>query len=250
MENLGLYILVVLGLFALSIFGLILKNLKKKIADGIIKAFTPESTQQLSGQLTTVITTVNQMSTRLNESHDYVKSIDSQMNIIERRGIETEKRCRAEFCEIHKEIDEVKSRINKIKPNGKKKTVASQYQFKGTCLVIDDNEQFADLTKQRMLECGYDVSVASSCKDTHALIKGRGPFDVWIIDQILPDGSGVELWKLVMKKFPTTKPIVISGFDIQGRMKDLKNLKHIQKDLENDAMFKKIEFYLDNWECV
>jgi CheY-like chemotaxis protein len=252
-------VIIFLGIVTLSIIIAVFREAKKRLAEYLVGALTPKNSEEIKTKIETICVRIDDGFSAIHNELGLLKSnvefVGGAASAINDRITNNEqdmqgqiKQCGVRFDSLGREIAEIKIKLPKV--NGKKKINSQQYSFKGTCLIIDDNEHFRSLMSTYMISEGYDVSLAESYKDAMLLVKGRGRFDVWLIDQVLTDGSGIDLWKMVYQKFPGTKAIIVSGYDIQGQMKDLQDMKHVRKDLDNNDMFKKINFMLDNWENV
>jgi DNA-binding NtrC family response regulator len=78
-------------------------------------------------------------------------------------------------------------------------------------LVVDDDIAIRIL--HRMLsEEQYNVETSRSVADALVAIEQR-PFDVFVIDYKLPDGSGLDVAERIRSKWGATPIILISGYD-------------------------------------
>ncbi|MBC77755.1 MAG: hypothetical protein CME64_17250 [Halobacteriovoraceae bacterium] len=66
-------------------------------------------------------------------------------------------------------------------------------------LLIDDNDVGLEITKQKLEQVGFDVSVGKSFQQARHILNERPPctFDFFVIDQNLPDGEGVALLEML-----------------------------------------------------
>ena len=70
----------------------------------------------------------------------------------------------------------------------------------GNILVVDDEEMNLDLCSRRLRRSGFDVSVAASGKMALEMIADT-PFDVVLLDQMMPQMSGLEVLRLLRLNF-------------------------------------------------
>jgi CheY-like chemotaxis protein len=77
-------------------------------------------------------------------------------------------------------------------------------------LVVDDDESMRFLMHQLLTKCGHDVTVAENGRK--ALEEaGRTVFDVALLDIILGDMNGVEVFRELRRISPTTRVVFLSG---------------------------------------
>ncbi|MBX3041019.1 MAG: response regulator transcription factor [Bdellovibrionaceae bacterium] len=100
--------------------------------------------------------------------------------------------------------------------NGLKET-----PFQGLCLLVEDQPEVRDYIIGIISEAYPDLEVhaLSSLKEAQSWLIGRSrqnekvPLTLSLIDLGLPDGSGVDLIRLVSEHEPTTKSVVITIYD-------------------------------------
>jgi len=73
-------------------------------------------------------------------------------------------------------------------------------------LYAEDHADTQELVQFVLNGLNYDVVITSSCEDTLSRAKGD-KFDLYLIDTMLPDGSGVELCKEI-REFDGATPIL------------------------------------------
>ncbi len=79
-----------------------------------------------------------------------------------------------------------------------------------TVLAIDDNEAVLGWLSRVLSDEGHRVLLGSSVEDALRQIEEEVP-DMLVLDQILPDGDGVELAVRLLKKYPDARAVVMSG---------------------------------------
>ena len=83
-------------------------------------------------------------------------------------------------------------------------------------LIVDDveyNLEFESQVIQKFMEeqdMGIHMDVAVSVKEAIALIEKNDPYDAMIVDMNLPDGSGVEIAKVALRKSEKTRIAVLT----------------------------------------
>src|SRR6476620_6939783 len=71
-------------------------------------------------------------------------------------------------------------------------------------LVVDDHPEVLDLVSRALAREGHTVRGASTIEQAHAALQQRAP-DVMILDVALPDGTGLELCRVLREagnRFP------------------------------------------------
>src|SRR5262245_14687499 len=78
-------------------------------------------------------------------------------------------------------------------------------------LVVDDERTLRFTLKESLAEEGYRVETASDVSEALSLIE-REDFHLALIDQKLPDESGIELLKRIKAKRPEMQVIIMTAF--------------------------------------
>src|SRR5579859_2937887 len=79
-------------------------------------------------------------------------------------------------------------------------------------LIIDDHQMFAE-SLVRLLEEDHDLAVvgtATSCADAEAAVQRHAP-DVVVMDNVLPDGDGVDAAARLRRSHPLVQFVMLSG---------------------------------------
>ncbi len=77
-------------------------------------------------------------------------------------------------------------------------------------LVVDDTEMNRDMLSRRLSKRGYSVAVAEGGRSALDLIE-REPFDLILLDIMMPDLSGVEVLQAVRQRFSATDlPVIMA----------------------------------------
>ncbi len=80
-------------------------------------------------------------------------------------------------------------------------------------LYIDDEQMLVDMAKIMLSRLGYDVTVHTRSQDAYTAFKEQPEaFDLVITDQTMPDITGVELAKKMLKVRPQIPIILCTGF--------------------------------------
>jgi DNA-binding response OmpR family regulator len=101
---------------------------------------------------------------------------------------------------------------------------------KGIVLIIDDDKMIVDLVKMAFVGDGYQVLAAQSGSELNEMLNGfdlvnEVPFDLILLDLLLPDTSGEELYRLLRAHSQIARiPIIIlsAAAAVQKRIQLLK----------------------------
>jgi DNA-binding response OmpR family regulator len=80
----------------------------------------------------------------------------------------------------------------------------------GRILIVDDNEDARDLLRELLLDHGYDVVTAGTATEGLRYM-GRSPFDLLLLDLLLPDCTGLDLISQVRAVDSRMRIVVVSG---------------------------------------
>lgn len=81
---------------------------------------------------------------------------------------------------------------------------------KGRVLCVEDDEDTCEMLKALLNLSGYEVKSARSKEDALRLTESES-FDLYLLDNLLPDGNGIELCKQIRASDPLTPIIFLSG---------------------------------------
>jgi two-component system, cell cycle sensor histidine kinase and response regulator CckA len=104
------------------------------------------------------------------------------------------------------------------------RTVLEDYIGSETVLVVDDNAEQRDITRNMLMKLGYTVLTAASGPEA-LLILQKQPVDLVILDMIMPGGlDGLETYEKILQIKPNQKAIITSGFSESERVKEAQRL--------------------------
>ncbi|MDO5714076.1 MAG: response regulator transcription factor [Tissierellia bacterium] len=78
------------------------------------------------------------------------------------------------------------------------------------CL-IEDEKDLNDILSLYLEKDGHHVSSGGTLREALELLKSKDTFDLWVLDIMLPDGSGVEILKQLKEFNPSIPVILISA---------------------------------------
>lgn len=79
-------------------------------------------------------------------------------------------------------------------------------------LIVDDEQSILSFAERALHEGGYDVAVAPDGDTALRIAEEQGPFDVFIIDVMMPQMTGVELGRRVRQSNPDVRVLYFTGF--------------------------------------
>ena len=95
---------------------------------------------------------------------------------------------------------------------------------KGTALIIEDEHLVMEVNRAIVEKLGYDVLEAKSGKDALRIAEQyEGHIDFALLDVILPDMSGNQIYPKLKEFRPNLKVIVCSGFTLDGPAREILN---------------------------
>jgi len=86
-------------------------------------------------------------------------------------------------------------------------------------LVVDDEEDISELVRYNLFAAGYAVVLADSGEEA-VRVAGREPFDLLVLDLMLPGISGIEVAR-IFKSDPKTRDIPIIMLTARGEEADV-----------------------------
>jgi DNA-binding response OmpR family regulator len=112
-------------------------------------------------------------------------------------------------------------------------------------LCVEDNKDTCELLKIVLSE--YEFVSASSLQEAHAFLKER-EFDLYILDNWLPDGSGIEICKKIRAAHPEVPIVFVSGVGYQSDIQEASNAganKYLVKPCEPEMIEKVVKELID-----
>jgi len=94
----------------------------------------------------------------------------------------------------------------------------------GTILVIEDEEPVMKVSRIILEKMGYSVLEARTGQEAVDVVKTfDGHIDLALLDILMPDMSGNDIYPLIMEARPDLKVIVFSGYSIDGPAREILN---------------------------
>jgi len=140
--------------------------------------------------------------------------------------------------------------VSDKKPIKETELSAEVLKGKESVLFVDDEDRILDAGKEILAALGYKVMVAGSGKQAIEIFKeDHDEIDMVILDMIMPDMGGGEVYDRIKAISPNVKVLLSSGYSIKGQAEKI--LKRgcdgfIQKPFNIKDLSKKIRKILDN----
>jgi DNA-binding NtrC family response regulator len=115
--------------------------------------------------------------------------------------------------------------------------------MKGRILLVDDNEEFLDSTKDVLDDEGYDIVTATSGEEGIELA-GAQTFDVILMDIKMPGMNGVESFIEMKMRNPKVKVIMVTAYSVEDLIRQALDegvFGVLSKPLDMDRLFRTIE---------
>jgi len=118
-----------------------------------------------------------------------------------------------------------------------------------TVLLVDDEEMIIDVGEELLMELGYTVLIARSGKETIKLFKKKkDQVDLIILDMIMPDMGGRDVYDRLKQISPHIKVLLSSGYSINGQAQAILDRGcngFIQKPFNIEQLSRKVREILD-----
>jgi two-component system cell cycle sensor histidine kinase/response regulator CckA len=103
-----------------------------------------------------------------------------------------------------------------------KEKPAPEIQGGGTVLLIEDDPGIVEINQAWLKRLGYEVLVATTAAQAIQIIcRSNEPFDIALLDLVLPDMSGSAIYPLIREHRPFAKVIICSGYGLAGPTQEL-----------------------------
>ena len=115
----------------------------------------------------------------------------------------------------------------------------------GTILVIEDEKVVIDVICTMLDMLGYRILLAKTGSHAVEIVRTReGDIDLAILDIVLPDMGGKDVYHLIMEARPNLKVIVSSGYSLDGPAQEILDAgaqAFIQKPFSLETLSKKLK---------
>jgi DNA-binding NtrC family response regulator len=105
-------------------------------------------------------------------------------------------------------------------------------------LVVDDENAVCQIVQRMLSDEQYQVQTSQSVADALRAIEQK-PFDVYVMDENLPDGSGLDVAERIRSKGSEAPIILISGYDassVASRAEKFRISDFLQKPFSRETI--------------
>ncbi|MDE0884707.1 MAG: ATP-binding protein [Myxococcota bacterium] len=118
-----------------------------------------------------------------------------------------------------------------------------------TILVVEDEGLVRVLTREVLESEGYRVLVAAGAEDAMQIFEDVGAdVDLLLTDLVLPGASGVDLSRVLRKRMPEMKVLLVSGYDNGMLGPEDRDIPFLQKPFERASLLAKVQEVLRSSE--
>ncbi len=118
-------------------------------------------------------------------------------------------------------------------------------------LIVDDEKLLVRTLSNALKEAGYRITVAGSAEQAERHVFGEPPFDLILLDNRLPNESGMEVVKRVRERAIRSKVILMTAYetpDVKAEAKRLKVELYLRKPFDLTALLEQIHGLIGNGE--
>ncbi len=120
---------------------------------------------------------------------------------------------------------------------------------KETLLLVDDEEVNLELMREILELLGYKILSAGNGQEALRIYRAQGgTIDLVILDMIMPDLNGGEVFCLLQEINPSVRVILSTGYSLKGQVEDMMNRgcrAFIQKPFHLDELSQAVRQVLD-----
>ena len=118
------------------------------------------------------------------------------------------------------------------------KSVLSPKSSGNNVLVVDDDNAVCRIVQRMLSDEQYQVQTSQSVADAFRAIEQK-PFDAYVLDYKLPDGSGLDVAERIRSKGSEAPIILISGYDassVASRAEKFRIFDFLQKPFSREMI--------------
>jgi len=110
-------------------------------------------------------------------------------------------------------------------------------------LIVDDEKEVCTSLGEYLARRDFDVTIALSGKEAIEILSATF-FPVVILDIKMPDADGIDILKATIKQYPSSKILMLTGFDEENQREQCLALgayDYIPKPIKISEILKKLE---------
>jgi PAS domain S-box-containing protein len=85
-------------------------------------------------------------------------------------------------------------------------------RHEGRVLVVEDNAAIGEFATQLLQDLGYHTELATNAVEALARLEAAPPFDIVFSDVVMPGIGGVELARMIQRRWPGVQVVLTSGY--------------------------------------
>jgi DNA-binding NtrC family response regulator len=116
-------------------------------------------------------------------------------------------------------------------------------------LIVDDEKLLVRTLSNALKEVGYRIVVAGSAEQADKHVFGDPPFDLILLDNRLPNESGMEVVKRVRDRAVKSKVILMTAYEtpeVKAEARRLKVERYLKKPFDLTALLEEIHDLIGN----
>jgi CheY-like chemotaxis protein len=134
-------------------------------------------------------------------------------------------------------------------PSGEEQTANVPVSLGELILLVEDNDEVREVTKQRLVQLGYEVLEAASGQAAVDILEAGHNADLVFSDVVMPGGmSGFDVVRWVRSNVPAIKVLLSSGFAdevVRDQDRPLADIKILRKPYNRSALAHALRRALD-----
>ena len=116
-------------------------------------------------------------------------------------------------------------------------------------LIVDDEKLLVRTLSNALKEAGYKIAVAGSAEQADKHVFGDPPFDLILLDNRLPNQSGMDVVKRVRDRSVKSKVILMTAYEtpeVKAEAKRLKVELYLRKPFDLTVLLEEIHGLIGN----
>ncbi|HZE19717.1 MAG TPA: response regulator [Candidatus Angelobacter sp.] len=116
-------------------------------------------------------------------------------------------------------------------------------------LIVDDEKLLVRTLSNALKEAGYKIAVAGSAEQADKHVFGDPPFDLILLDNRLPNQSGMDVVKRVRDRSVKSKVILMTAYEtpeVKAEAKRLKVELYMRKPFDLTVLLEEIHHLIGN----
>ena len=115
-----------------------------------------------------------------------------------------------------------------------------------TILLVEDNDEVADVTTAILEDIGYHASRARNAGEALTMLSNGGRFHLLLSDIVMPGGtSGLNLARIVRQRFPAMPILLTTGYSAAARQAVTEGLPILQKPYRRQTLESAVRQFLE-----